>query len=240
MKKLPNYLVSLRKYEILIASTLVLVVVLILASIFLKPNYLKAQEIYLEQKKVSAQLASLKKKANSLASIDSGYYKDNLVKLTQVLPLDKDFVSLFATFDMLQAKTGAIIMHTEFELESISSTSGNLSTREIRSQTLPMKLEVLGDETALLQFLDLLDDLSGRIITVDNTALTLQEDGLILALLTAQAYYNTPTKTVGIDSPLPEISKSDMETLERIASSVIILPAEDSDEVSVGKENLFQ
>jgi len=241
MKKKSDYLTILRRYEILIASALVIVVVIVLSWNILIPNLFKSKEIYLQQKQISAQLDSLRKKSNALSKLDKDYYKETLVKLTQVLPIDKDFVSLFAAFDLLQSKTGALIINTQFQLENTSSGPSGVNQREtVSTKTIPMKLEIIGDETAILLFLDSVDDLAGRIMTIENTHLTLKEDGLVGAQLTAAAHFNpAPGRAASLETPLPTIGKTELETLEKIASSVVIIPPADPQEVSLGKEDLF-
>lgn len=241
MKKPIEYLIVLRKYEIVIASAIVLVVIIVLVGIYLKPNLSKAQQIFLKQNELNTRLSNLKKKASSLSTLDQQYYKENLPKLNRVLPFDKDFVSLFSTFDKLQEKTGIFIIRTDFKLDKTSNNpSANLSNIEKSGvRTLTMTLEILGNKSAVVQFLDSIDDLSGRVITIENAAINLKENDNVAVTLKSQAYYYSGAKKASIEIPLPQLNETELKILESIASNVEIIPSDEQEEFIVGKEDLF-
>jgi len=125
-------IVFLRKYEILIASTLVIITVIILTYIFLIPNIYKATKMSNDQKSLRIRISSLKKKDNNLSSIDFTKYSNALPKVYKVLPLTKDYVSFFLRFDELQSNTGITLDSTTFQLGVISSESATINKQILR------------------------------------------------------------------------------------------------------------
>lgn len=242
MKYSLSFLATLRKYEIIIAGIVVFFVVIGLSILFLLPNFAKAQMIFSQQRQLEKRLVVLKTKDRLLSSFDYQYYKENMPKISQVLPLFKDYVSLFNTFDALQVKTGVVILRTELQLGVISTSSANLARNAGNNATaLPIALEVNGNASQLQSFMQSLTDLTGRILTIDEVQLNFKEGDLLQARLTSKAYFYSPPTTIGgVASPLSPLNSSLDALLKKIAENP--LPPSEEDEVKdivVGKKNLF-
>ena len=61
---------NFKKYEIILASLLVIIIVIFLSIYLLLPNFDKVQQIFLQQSKVGKKLQELKKKETILVSLD--------------------------------------------------------------------------------------------------------------------------------------------------------------------------
>lgn len=242
MNKSKNYLNFIRQYEVLIASAAVVLVVLILSYVLLLPNFSRANTIFSEQSALKGRLDNLKKKDSALFALDYQYYKDNFSKISKVLPQEKDYVSLFSTFDDLERKTGVSIVRTDFQLGVVSTDSGRL-TRSAQSAAflLPINVEVIGGLSQLQNFIKSLNDFSGRFITIDQVQWNKKGEGIFLLSLGGKAYFYPLPSTLGsIDSPLPKIEKNGENILAKISQIQLVSESEsDLDKVTVGKRDLF-
>ncbi|MBI4990998.1 hypothetical protein HZB96_02780 [Candidatus Gottesmanbacteria bacterium] len=243
MKKSKDYLNFIRQYEILIASSAVVLLVFILSYVLLLPNFSRANTIFREQRTLSGRLDNLKKKDSALVALDYQYYKDNFPKISKVLPENKDYVSLFSTFDDLERKTGVSIVRTDFALGVVSTDSGRL-TRSPTSLAflLPINVEMVGGLSQLRNFIKSLNDFSGRFITIDQIQWNKKGEGIFLLSLGGKAYFYPLPSTLGsIDSPLPKIERIGENILARISQIQLVSESEsDLDKITVGKKDLFQ
>lgn len=243
MKKGINYLAYIRKYEILLASAAVLLLVVILFFNMLLPNLNRANQIHAESGRLSKKVESLKKKDVTLSSLDYQAYRDLFLKLNQVLPEGKDYVSLINTFSLLEQKSGVTVVRTDFQLGVVSTSSANF-TRAAGSSAfvIPISIELVGDFSAIRKFLEEVANLAGRLMIFDDMAVTIKSDGTLDTTFTGQAFfYPLPTSLAAIDAPLPRLEKSAELILKNISERE--LPSEsmvELDKASIGKKNLFE
>ncbi|MCL4339319.1 hypothetical protein M1271_06540 [Patescibacteria group bacterium] len=238
-----KYIPLLKKYEIIIASSIVIFVVVVMTFLLLIPNFDRAQNIYAQQQDLKRNRDVLQKKVNSLASIDAQYYKNNFAKIDQVLPTEKDYVSLFYTFDTLEQKTNVSLLKTDFQLGVISTNSAQL-TRVPGSSAyvLPVGIQVLGSLSSIQNFIKALGDFSGRYITVDSFQIETKGGDAFIATLVGKAYFYPLPATLGsVDTPLPNMNSDE----EKILNTIAKIQQTSSEEYSlpssaVGKKNLFQ
>lgn len=242
MKYIQPFLIILRKFEIIIAGVVIFLVVIGLTILFLLPNFAKAQMILSQQRQLEKKLTALKTKDKILSSFDYQYYKENLPKINQVLPFSKDYVSLFNTFDALQAKTGALILRTELPLGVVSTSSAQIAGKTgTTTIALPITLEVNGNVSQLQSFMEALTDLTGRILTIDEVQLNFKESDLLQAILSGKVYFYQPPSSIGgISSPLPVFNNTLDEFLKKIAANQLPLSiGEETKDITIGKRNLF-
>lgn len=233
----------IRQYEIMLASGTCLVIVFILANIFLFPNFSRVQKIYRGQQELKKRTTLLLSKDSRLSTLDFKFYKEVYPKLVEILPEEKDYVSLFSTFDSLEQKTGVTVLRTDFQLGAISTTSAKLTKhKESSAYIVPLTVEVLTDTSSLKNFFETLNSFSGRLITIESASWSIKENGNAQALLAGYAFfYPPPSVLASIDSPLPKIQKSQEEILMRVAQmEVEPKVVEEAEKVKIGKKNLFE
>lgn len=243
MKKDLSLAALVRNNEIIIASGLIILVVIILTLYFLLPNYFKANQIFSQTGQLRSKLSVLNKKDELLGKIDANFYKDTFPKVRQILPNEKDFVSLFYTFDTLQFKAGVTISRTEFQFGVISTSSGTLAKASgTAAFTIPMTIEVSGEKGQIKKFLDSLTDLSGRMITVENVQWNFKTENEVSVLINGLAYYYPLSGTIGsIDTSLPELNSQQTDIQKAIAENVVLVK-DDVEEANIktGKKDLFR
>lgn len=244
MKKKIDYLFYIRRYEIVIASGAVLLLVFFLVVNMLLPNLDRANQIYVQGQTLKKKLETLKQKDNILNSLDNQYYKDVFLKSSFVLPEDKNYVSLIGTFDLLEKQAAVTVTRTDFQLGVVSTSSANL-TRAAGTQAfaIPITIEVFGRFDSLQKFLDLVSNFTGRLMVFDDISVVYKSDDLLSASFTGRAFfYPLPTTLGPVDSPLPRLDKNQEAILQKI--SKLNLPQDTAsvelDKGSIGKSNLFQ
>lgn len=244
--KMKNKLVIIiRRYELIIGSFIIIFFVIALSIFSLLPNFVRTGKINSERQVLRDKLSVLKEKDNRLASLDNSVYQSTFVKINQLLPEGKDYVSLFSTFDALEQKTGVKIVRTEFQLGVVSTSSARLARASggIPAYIVPLTVGVQGESSSIQKFIESLRDFSGRIINVEEVKLEKTETNISQVAISGQAFFYPLSSTLGkVDSPLPKLDRSQEEILNKIAQ---ITPApavtsEELDKVSVGKKNLFQ
>jgi len=231
-----------KKYETIIASSIVIIVVLFLTYFLLVPNFLKAFEIIRQQKSLLTRLENLRTKDTALAKIDSQSYKNNFSKISKIMPEAKDFVSLFNRFDVLQSQTQVTILRTDFQLGVVSTGSGKLTKAPgTDAYLVPMTFEALGDISSMQKFIVALSDLSGRLLTIDVVRVAFKSGNTIQASFDGQAYFYPLSSTIGsVEAPLPATNPKSEEILKKI-SQLPLLPETvvQIETTDVGKKDLF-
>lgn len=245
MKKFTEIIIRFVKtYEIIIISCLVIFTVIILFLNFLIPNINKAAEISSQYKDLQSKVNSLKVKDDALSALDEQYYKDNFPKLSMVLPDNKDYVSLFNTFDALENNTGVGITRTNFQLGIVSTGSAKLvkTVNGAPSLDIPVSLSIVGDVTNIKKFLDELRNLTGRLITLEKMDWNYKDEDTIEMVVYGKTFYSPFPSTLGsVSSALPKINPKQQEILTKISQIKIVKDEESGGQsVSVGKKNLFR
>lgn len=244
MKKYSDLIISyLKQYEIIVISCIVIIVLIILSFNYLIPNINKASEISSQYKDLQSKINSLKVKDDSLTALDQQYFKDNFPKIGIILPENKDFVSLFDTFDTLEKKTGVSITRTNFQLGIVSTGSAKLvKPVSGSSMNITISLGIVGNVAEIKKFLTELRSLTGRLITIEKLDWVNKGGDSIEMGLLGKAFYSPYPSTLGsVSSPLPKINPKQEEILTKISKNKIAADDEsDGQSVSVGKKNLFR
>ena len=242
MKKYPGVAALIKNNEILLVSGLVILIVIVLTSSLLIPNFYNANKIYSQTGELRTRLGKLNIKENQLSGIDANFFKETYPKMNVVLPGDKDYVSLFSTFDTLQEKTGVTIARTEFQFGVISTSSGNFARAPGTSAyVVPMSIEVKGNKSQIKRFIESLTDLSGRIMTVENVDWNFKSRQDVNTLISGLAYFYPRPLTIGsVESPLPLIDEKQSEIHKSISEKVVLFQEEDlPTDIQTGKKDLF-
>lgn len=244
MKKGINYLTFIARYEIIIASAAVLLLIFFLAANILVPNLYRAREITTQEQALKKRSDILAKKNTVLASLDYEYYKAVFLKLNQVLPEAKDYVSLIGTFDTLEKQSGVSVVKTDFQLGSVSTTSSSLvRAGGTAAFIVPLHVEVMGSLETVEKFLEAVANYTGRLMVFDEMSVSVQPQGILDVSFTGRAFfYPLPTTLGAIDTSLPEVGKDQENILAKV--NKLPLPASEAkvelDKNSVGKKNLFE
>lgn len=244
MNKKINYKDYLKGYEISIASALVILSVLFLVFNMLIPNINRANQIYSQGQNFKKKLDILTHKNNILTSLDNQLYTDTFLKLNQVLPQTKDYVSLINTFDTLEKQSGVKVIRSDFKLGVISTDSARLVLEPGTSAyPVPLSLEVLGNLEAIKKLQEKNANFTGRYMVFTDMSVDFKPNGVLDVTFTGQAFfYPLPTTLGFIDSPLPVMDKLQEDLLIKISN--LNLPSlsvsADLDKNSIGKMNLFE
>src|SRR4030042_1539381 len=123
------------------------------------------------------QIDIMEKKKKSLSSLDAEFYRDSIQKISQVVTDDKNYVSLFTTFDKLENESGVTIKNTDFQLGDISTKSA--AKNSIKGlYNIPMSLEVTGNLGQISKFITLLSGLSNTLITMDEIQFRIVDESI--------------------------------------------------------------
>lgn len=244
MKKYTDIIINyLKQYELIVISCLVIIAVIILSFYYLLPNINKTSEISSQYKDLQSKVNILKVKDDALSALDQQYYKDNFPKIGIVLPDNKDYVSLFNTFDALENKTGVGITRTNFQLGIISTGSARL-VKPVNglSMEVPVSLSIVGNVNSIKKFLSQLRSLTGRLITLEKMDWNYKGNDNIEMVLFGKAFYSPFPSTLGsVSTPLQKINAKQEEILTKISQNKIVTDNEsDVQSVSLGKKNLFR
>jgi Tfp pilus assembly protein PilO len=244
MKKYKELIIGyLKQYEIIIISCVVMLAVILLSLNYLVPNIQKVSEISSQYKDLQSKVNSLKAKDDALSALDQKYYKDNFPKIGLVLPDNKDYVSLFNTFDSLENKTGISITNTNLQFGIVSTGSAKLvKPVNGQAQDIPISLTIVGDISSVRKFLNEIRNLTGRLITLEKLDWNYKGGDIIEMSLNGKAFYSSYPSTLGsVSSPLPKINTKQEEILTKISKNTIV-PDDviNVNSINVGKKNLFR
>jgi Tfp pilus assembly protein PilO len=240
--KLNNILIIIKRYEIILISSIVIFTLLILTFTIALPNYLKSQEIYTNSKALEKQLSILKEKDKILSSIDETTYKENLNKLTKIITQTQDYISLFSRLDNLQANSGVIILKSDFELGVIAtSTAMKKSIPEGVLAELPLSVHIQGTNDSILTFFQDINNFSGRLFAINDISWNkpLDSEGYNVVLNMNAYYYQLPTINLNMSASLPKLTQEEELILSKIKENIQLNQAEIEENINSGKKNLF-
>lgn len=242
MKLQDQILKYLKFYEITIASCVIIIVLAVSSYLFLIPNILHAKFIYDQEKLLQKKLAIVRQKDSTLSNLDSALYKSALIQLGRILPESRDYVSFFSTFDSLEQKTGVRIAKTDLQLGLLSTQSGRLVKRaDSPAYIIPITLEVVGNAETLPAFFAGLQNLEGRLITINSIHWSLKDDpdGIHADIAGRAYFYPLPGSLGKVNSPLPKLSKEQENIITKAESQNTETIVDDFSTVEVGVKNLF-
>lgn len=243
MKTLRDLLEILKKYEIIFASAIVVITVILLSFTLLIPNIQKVNKILWQEKNLKTKFSNLQKKEAKLSTIEENQYKKAYNRSLTALPTSKDYVSLFTTFDQLQTKSGVVIANTSFQLGVVSTSSAILQKAERNgAYTIPMTVDIHGSIEQAKIFIESLMSLAGRLISLDEISWTYVSSDFIKATLKGNAFfYPHPPIIPDVDSPLAEFSSRSAQILSKLDQiQPVESQIEEIDKVSLGKKSLFE
>jgi hypothetical protein len=234
----------IQQYEIIIGSSIVILVLIILIGTLLLPNYYNVQEIYFKQEPVKKKLEILKKKDAVIANTNIGKFSQAMPKILKIIPSSKDYVSLFLRLDQLQNDSGITVSRANFQLGAISSTSATLKYfTGTTSYIIPMDFDISGTSSQLKRFFELLSDLSGRYITIESVNWAFSKNDIIKVNFSAKTFFQPESnQKFLVETPLKVVSSEKEAILDKIISvqqEDVAIDYNNSD-VKVGKQNLFK
>lgn len=234
----------IRKFETIIASSAVLLLVFFMTTSILLPNLNQANKILAQEKTLRTKLDLLTSKNNVLSSLDYQFYKDSFLKLNQVLPESKDYVSLIETFDTLEKQSGVSVEKTDFQLGAISTNSSTLiKTSGISAYVVPINIGIAGDLETVKKFLESVANFTGRLLVFDDMSLNVKPSGFLDVSFNGRAFfYPLPTTLGPIDTALSRLDKNQQEILDKISQSSLAVTGSEQafDKGSIGKKILFE
>jgi len=241
MTSLKQITSRVKEYEYIIASVIGLVMLIILSSIFLLPNISKSNEIFFQKTQLEDTLNRLKKKKSALETMDGDLYRQTLQKVTSVLPVSRDYVSLFSTIDRLSQVTGVLIDSPSFQFGVISTKSANLISSGGSAYTIKIDMSVEGTTVQINNFMKALADLQGRIITIDTIQWSYLENSMNQISISGYAYYYPLGNTIAsVRTPLPEMDKGQKTLFDQFSSVPTPSNAGDYSDIQTGKDDLFK
>lgn len=231
----------IKEFEYIIASIIGLVVILFLSSIFLLPNISRSNEIFFQKTQLEDTLNHLKKKKSTLEAMDGDTYRQTLQKITSVLPVSRDYVSLFSTIDRLSQVTGVLINNPSFQFGVISTKSANLISSGGSAYTIKIDMSIEGTNVQINNFMKALADLQGRIITIDSIQWAYEENSMNQISISGYAYYYPLGNTIAsIRTSLPEMNKGQKQLFDQFGSVPVPNNEGDYSDIQTGTDNLFR
>lgn len=243
MNNISHWYKAIKTYETIIASLVALGVVPILFFVFLVPNLTIVNKLGTQKEYLQNHILLLKKKTETLSSLDQKYYKDVFTKIHNALPSSKDYASLFDTLTVIQSKTGVTITNADFQLGILSTTSAELKKLPgEEAYVVPVTIEMAGFTSQVIRSIDALQDLTGRFITIEDMSLSVDIDDRMKIKVSGYGYFYPETKTIGsVDSPLPPVTEQIASTFDEISKKIQLLPSyEQETSIPVGKKDIFR
>lgn len=216
------------------------IILFILASglLLIRP---RLNEIFLIQKnlkKEEKRLAQLTAKTASLEGLDQVELSEKAEITAKVLPSEKDLPLLLSVIKTLAAKNN-------LELLSVQANPGELATvsAQQKKEALPslsFKITVSGQMGDFKEFLARVAKtaplLTTESIDVEGEGIT----GSFEANLAVDSPFLSPPASLGLpEKPLPEITREEDETYQKLAQFDFLLVEEELPLVPAGKENPF-
>lgn len=231
------------KYEVVVASGLVICVNLVLIVLLLIPNILKMDSIIRENDSLSEKINRLKNKETALSLIQAENYKNRYKKIQSVLPSSSDYVSMLDTLNSLEQKTGAIIQTTDFKTPQEIGDSGisdELQQSTASGNPIWLTMGLAGSYDQLKAFLDGLNKLDGRIFNLYRANYIKNDDGSEqLQIVTSTYSYKLNTELGPVDSALPEFDEKKKTMLSKIDSIQDASRSSEPTSTQSGKIDLF-
>lgn len=206
-----------QKYKFYIFPIVVFISALILIGFVIYPQtveLLTNQKAATELTKKSEFLAT---KVSALESYDEQDLKIKVNSAVLSLPAERDLAQILGLLSELTAKSG-------FSVLSISL--GSIAEKGVGTQSYTVKIEATGPSTLLQNYLKNLEN-SNRLLRVTSIDTSLGRDQLVSTSLTIEALYSPAPGDFGsIDSPLPDLSAEELDTLTKLARTGVSTPTQ--------------
>lgn len=186
------------------------------------------------EKVVSNNSELLTNKVNALEQYDNIDLNQKVDSALGFYPTDKEVVPVVGLLQNLASKAG---------FSTISMSLGGISGKsDNKSQSYTIKLELSGPSQLLQSLLSNIEN-SQRLMRVNSVELTSGSDprGAEVTLIVEVLYASPPSDLGGVDSPLPQLSQTDQEIINKLT---LIVPSRSTQQISTlgtkGKANPFE
>jgi hypothetical protein len=217
----------LRLYNKFILPTVIFIVCAGVTYYGIIPGIKSIQNLYLEQKKIGDEVASINKRIAILTAMDEETLRSQVVALMTAVPDAKYLPSVFLTLD-------AISQETNITVSTMSITSGgNIATQSATGTTaaakqigssppIAVKMSANGTVDQIKAFLDLTASVR-RLLRVNKFTMEINPDLSSKISIDLDAFYAPLPKTLGKSSdPLTGFTANDEELLNKVASYRLI------------------
>lgn len=210
------------------AGPFALVLTFVLTLFVVKPQYQKLKTVRQNLAQEKVKIEKLEDKVEALEAIDEIKLQEEATFALKALPAKKDVFEAMEVIDRLAQETGVII-------DKLSVNPGVVSSQEvaetegIKEGHLAFKLELLGTQEQLRNFLKLLGEF---IPLADTKRVTLgASEAVSSSEFSLELYFSPLPKEIGRpEDPLPELSAEEEKVLEKISelpyyvSEVVLTP----------------
>lgn len=217
---------------------IILLVSLFLSAKFLYPKAVQTFSFHQQLKRNESQVLKLGGKAAFLKEQKDQNISALYEKINQVFPSEKDVAGLLVSLEGLKKESG-------LKVEKLDLSAGLLATEGAKSKVsekeFDFRLNLLGSYENLIKFLKKVEK-TAPLTSVEKAQVRFnlgKED--VAVNLTFKAYYSPPKdeKQIPIEKPLPELSSSLKNTLERLLDFEIFTYTPFLPDGQIGKENPF-
>lgn len=237
MKIDPRITITIRKYQSFIIAAVIFAFTTKFLTDTLIPNFRKYEAVKVKIAANTEKMSSLNRTYLKYNTIDISKYATNLTKLNNILPNDKDYISVFNRLDAIQKKTGVTVRSLDVELGTISTASA-AKKQDKNASYFTYNLQLSGTDEEIDGFIKQAKDLSGRIFTVDTVKWEFKKD-TNNAAIDGKIYY-LPSRTDITAEIL--LNQKDEDLFDKIVSNQNITFTQNTTTRSqerTGKTNLF-
>lgn len=195
------------KYRLIIYPVLVAISSLILTAFVIFPTLLEL----LSDRKSSEELTSKSKilevKAATLEVLDDSELKKNLSLALIALPSDKDLITAISSLQNIVRSSGFNILNLQVG-GSLNKSSGSLG--------FSLKTEINGPQLRLSALLEAIESTT-PIMKVGDVTISSSTSGVVSGSILVEVFYAPiQPSTPAAQSPLPELSEKDYQTLSSL------------------------
>lgn len=240
-------------------SAVAIVVSLVIALFVVWPKFSEVIRLRTDNEQLSQRSVKLSEKAQILDSLNQDDLESQLNVANQLLPSDKGVFTLIRTVEQAAGASGVLLDRVEVSPGSIqqdaknapntAQTSSPQSSNNTSSKAgtlgvpkIELKIAVSSDYKSFLQFLNNLLG-KARVVAISDLSISSASSGgsgQIRSSLLLDAYWQpTPTELSAIESPLSELTPSELKRLEAVQASSSAQTNTFVPSVPLGRTDLF-
>lgn len=226
---------TVAKYKFYFLPVLVLLIILITGSIFLKPKVVSLIEIQKKNSLERKRLSRLTEKVVALEGLDVNELTVKSDSLLRALPAEKDIPNFLASIKIISQQAGVSLL-------SLGVDPGALGTASSETKSLPFvsfNLLVQGEKDKIKDFIQKIETVI-PLMRVTNLSLSDKEDNIVDGNIVLNAYFQPLPEDIGsIEQPILAITKEEDDTYQTLASLTPVATESSLPEVPSGRENPF-
>jgi len=212
-----------RKYQNSIVSGALLLFCVCAALFAVIPSIGKVQQLTADLRVMTEESSALKKKLDTLTSLDEATLRTNLTDVLSAVPAERSFPTVFETVESVAAQTGVSVVNMSISggasLATPTASQVSAADKKLGTRTIPFSVTINGSLTGIEQFIALIPQVR-RLLRIRVFSIAFpKDDRPLTVIIDMDAFYEPLPASIGsVKTVLPQLTDADFTMINRLTS----------------------